>query len=189
VEGDIGRMNPMAVSDGGRAKDPVCGMTVDPQSASCKTEYRGKTYYFCCQHCLAKFQSNPESYVEGKKEEPPAQTGAVYTCPMDPEIRQDKPGACPKCGMALEPRTVEAGEEENPELTYMKKRHVDFYRNAPGHPGGFMVRLALFRARMEINRKSKSEHVHIDWTGRWSGLPLQPDCSIAAGNLPGVISG
>ena len=233
-------MNHTAVSNGVGAKDPVCGMTVDPQSASHKTEYRGKTYHFCCEHCLEKFQSNPEGYLEGKKEEPPAQTGAVYTCPMDPEIRQDKPGACPKCGMALEsataaplsrteyvcpmhpevvrdqpgacpkcgmalePRTVEASEGENPELRYMKKRFwialalaIPVFVSAmedliPGRP---LEQLAsrhtwiFIEMRMEINRQPQSEHVHLDRTGRRSGLHLQPDCRPDAANLPRIVSG
>jgi Cu+-exporting ATPase len=111
------------VSNRGENRDPVCGMTVDPQSALHKAEYKGKTYYFCCGHCLEKFRSDPESYIGKRRmEKPAAPAGAVYTCPMDPEVRQDKPGACPKCGMALKPGTVEAVEEENPELADMKKR-------------------------------------------------------------------
>lgn len=57
-------MNQTTDSKGGEFKDPVCGMTVDPQSASHKTEYEGNTYYFCCEHCLEKFRSNPGNYTK-----------------------------------------------------------------------------------------------------------------------------
>jgi Cu+-exporting ATPase len=111
------------VAEKAEAKDPVCGMTVNPQSTPHKAVFEGKPYYFCCEHCLKKFSSDPENYTGKRKTEKTAiPSGAIYTCPMDPEIRQDKPGTCPKCGMALEPLTMAADEEENPELADMKKR-------------------------------------------------------------------
>ena len=121
-------MSHMAVSDENMAKDPVCGMTVDPKSASNKTEYKGKTYYFCCEHCLEKFRANPENFVEGKAEKKPAPAGAVYICPMDPEVREDKPGACPKCGMALEPATVPALSRTE----YVCPMHPEVVQDHPG---------------------------------------------------------
>ncbi len=89
-------------------KDPICGMTTDDPDAYQPYEHNGKTYYFCSDHCLTKFKTDPEGFISGKKqedtdEEPVA--GRQYTCPMDPEIIQDHPGSCPKCGMALEPMT------------------------------------------------------------------------------------
>src|SRR6187551_1250035 len=89
---------------GNEAIDPVCGMAVDPASAPASFEFQGQTYYFCCGHCLAKFKADPAAYLSGKKSaEAPAVPGAKYTCPMHPEVVQDGPGSCPKCGMALEP--------------------------------------------------------------------------------------
>lgn len=93
-------------------KDPVCGMTVDPESKDLRYEYKGKTYFFCCEHCLNMFRKDPERYIS---EEFPHKMKTilslkktdekcdVYTCPMDPEVRKEGPGSCPKCGMALEP--------------------------------------------------------------------------------------
>ncbi|MGD1210054.1 MAG: heavy metal translocating P-type ATPase [Candidatus Acidiferrales bacterium] len=117
-------------------RDPVCGMTVDPAQARATADYAGKTYYFCCAGCADKFRAEPEKYLNAKlpdhnqmvqlggaKPAPPSATAAaLYTCPMHPEIRQDHPGACPICGMALEPVTVASTEEENPELIDMTRR-------------------------------------------------------------------
>jgi len=90
--------------------DPVCGMQVDPAKAAGTTEYQGQTYYFCSQHCLDRFRADPERFLNptpaGDSHRPEAAPGQEYTCPMDPEVRQIGPGACPKCGMALEPLSV-----------------------------------------------------------------------------------
>ncbi len=85
------------------AKDLICGMDVEPEGAAGSSTYKGETYYFCSLHCKVKFDKDPGIYA-GEKEPSvaPAPEGAVYTCPMDPEVQQDKPGPCPKCGMALE---------------------------------------------------------------------------------------
>src|SRR5437762_9852628 len=108
------------------ATDPVCGMQVDPATAPAHTNYRGEEYYFCCLHCLQKFQTDPEKYLAAPGSEmhavpalPPGANapgspetagspGVEYVCPMDPDVRSDRPGPCPKCGMALEPRIVTA---------------------------------------------------------------------------------
>ena len=101
------------------AIDPICGMTVEEASAL-PAERDGQTFYFCSDHCRQKFLSTPAT---AKPEKMP-QGKAIYTCPMHPEIEQDHPGDCPKCGMALEPKTVTAGsdEEENAELDDMTRR-------------------------------------------------------------------
>ena len=167
------------------ALDPVCGMTVRPDSAAGSFDYNGETYYFCSLHCLDRFRKAPEEFLNkppvGMKAQPisiqragskaehsrksqddpvPTASGsdkAIYTCPMHPDVRQTGPGACPKCGMALEstsvatekieytcpmhpeivrdepgncpicgmalePRVVSLAEEENPELTDMRRR-------------------------------------------------------------------
>ena len=97
------------------SKDPVCGMTVDPATAKHKAEHAGAAYYFCSAGCREKFVAEPERYLdtegaladrghrEGLQRENPAPSSTVYTCPMHPQIRQDHPGNCPICGMALEP--------------------------------------------------------------------------------------
>jgi P-type Cu+ transporter len=113
-----------------KVKDPVCGMQFPPAQAAGKLEYKEKTYYFCNKACLEKFRLAPEKYLTGER--PPEMPKAVppqsiqrpvlYTCPMDPEVRQDRPGPCPICGMALEPQSVSLEEGPNPELIAMKRR-------------------------------------------------------------------
>jgi Cu+-exporting ATPase len=154
--------------------DPVCEMRIDPAAAAGTSEYKGETIYFCAERCKELFDADPEKYLpqgtageaaRGPAGGPPAlqeaPKGAVWICPMDPEVRSDKPAACPKCGMALEPempvppasriewtcpmhpeivrdepgncpicgmalepRSIQAVEEENPELTDMKRRFI-----------------------------------------------------------------
>ncbi|MBN2396758.1 MAG: HAD-IC family P-type ATPase, partial [Deltaproteobacteria bacterium] len=103
-------------------KDVVCGMDVSADSPH-RYQYQGKDYYFCSGHCLQKFKEDPERYLKKGPATPEgrADGAACYTCPMHPEVMQDHPGSCPKCGMALEPRTVTM-EEENPELVDMTRR-------------------------------------------------------------------
>ncbi len=102
------------------AIDPVCGMTVKPDSPH-HFEYRNVKYHFCNAKCVVKFQASPETYLNPRPVEPVvAKPGVMYICPMDPEVRQPMPGSCPKCGMALEPRDVPT--EDNAELTDMTRR-------------------------------------------------------------------
>lgn len=103
--------------------DPVCGMQVTGDTELSETQ-GNTTYYFCSNHCLQKFKADPSRYLEreASDEVAPARQGTGYTCPMHPEIVQDEPGSCPICGMALEPRTVRAEEEESPELRDMTQR-------------------------------------------------------------------
>jgi P-type Cu+ transporter len=126
------------------AIDPVCGMAVEPERAAAKAEHAGKTYYFCCVGCADKFRASPEKFLPPNSAiaarpapralvQPDAQTPAPtitsppatsteYTCPMHPEIVRRGPGACPICGMALEPRVATAEQEGNPELAAMARR-------------------------------------------------------------------
>ena len=101
--------------------DPVCGMKVDPENAKYQTEYKDNSYYFCSAGCEKKFADDPEKYLKPREAET-AIPGAIYTCPMHPEIRQEGPGNCPICGMALEPETITGEEGENPELTDFRRR-------------------------------------------------------------------
>ena len=102
--------------------DPVCGMTVEPETAAGSFEYKGTNYYFCGVGCLNKFQNDPESFLT-PKEEKSLPDGVEYTCPMHPQILQIGPGACPICGMALEPRVFSLdAEEDNSELSAMTRR-------------------------------------------------------------------
>ena len=111
--------------------DPVCGMSTEDEHGFNHYEHKGQTYYFCSEHCLTRFKDNPDGFLSEEpgvpveeKEDKPA-PGRQYTCPMHPEIVQDEPGSCPKCGMALEPSTISLDEDEqNPEYDYMRKRFV-----------------------------------------------------------------
>ena len=106
--------------------DPVCGMAVD-KDAPLQYQYEGQVYRFCSEHCLHKFKAEPTRYLHKEEtaipdKEIPAEAGVMYTCPMHPEIRQDHPGSCPKCGMALEQEQPSLEEEENPELRDFQHR-------------------------------------------------------------------
>ncbi|MGE8942097.1 heavy metal translocating P-type ATPase [Leptospira interrogans] len=104
-------------------KDPVCGMTVNPHTAKHRADYKGRTYYFCAARCKTKFEADPELYLNPEQREAePVPEGTIYTCPMDPQIRQVGPGTCPICGMALEPELVTADTGPNPELIDMTRR-------------------------------------------------------------------
>src|SRR5689334_15580743 len=99
----------------GSVIDPVCGMSVDPKTTPHKAAYKGENYYFCSAGCRTKFAGNPRKYLAPRESEPVVE-GAIYTCPMHPDIRQQSPGACPICGMALEPEMVSAEAAPNEEL-------------------------------------------------------------------------
>ena len=127
------------------ASDPVCGMHVDPETTKARAQFAGKTYYFCSQSCAAKFSAAPRDFLNPasphpraySKPTPPTSTETifdnprsiegVYTCPMDSDIRQSKPGACPKCGMALERVPSVASRIE-----YTCPMHAEVVRNDPG---------------------------------------------------------
>ena len=130
------------------ATDPVCGMQVDEHRAADKVDHGEKTYYFCSRNCAAQFRSNPARYLSGRVEpmhstherssDTPSELQsfflhqadqATYTCPMHPEVRQQDPGSCPKCGMALE-RESPAPVQEQAEYTC--PMHPEFVRDQPG---------------------------------------------------------
>src|ERR1051325_9440859 len=127
--------------------DPICGMSVEPEHTAGNYTYNGQTYYFCSQHCLAKFEENPEKFLKAAT---PEHTGhahgyehvpmplparaerkptTVYVCSMDPEVREPKPGACPKCGMALEP---EAPAAPLVKTEWVCPMHPEIVRSEPG---------------------------------------------------------
>ncbi len=104
------------------AKDPVCGMDVNPATAKHMREHEGETYYFCNPRCAEKFEADPERYLNPSDEPEEVPAGTLWTCPMDPEIVREEPGACPICGMALEPMEPSLDEGPNPELIDMTRR-------------------------------------------------------------------
>ncbi|WP_305367255.1 heavy metal translocating P-type ATPase [Sphingomonas sp. YR710] len=107
----------------GKALDPVCGMTVDPAKTAHHAEFQGETFHFCSARCREKFVADPAPYLSPTPSPPQdAAPGTIWTCPMHPEIRQDHPGACPICGMALEPAMVTADSGPSAELEDMGRR-------------------------------------------------------------------
>ena len=111
-------------------KDPVCGMTVDPEQTEYHARHGNGTFHFCSARCRDKFADDPEQYLKPAANpaapeqagHPAPKPGVIYTCPMHPEIRQEGPGTCPICGMALEPVTGGVEGEPNPELVDMTRR-------------------------------------------------------------------
>ena len=107
------------------ARDPVCGMSVNPDTAKHRFAYNGTTYHFCSNGCRTRFEADPSKYLDKSSADAPRQSvpaGTIYTCPMHPEIRQVGPGNCPICGMALEPDVVSLDDAPNAELADMTRR-------------------------------------------------------------------
>jgi Cu+-exporting ATPase len=124
--GEVNRLEKTLEHEQRASQDPVCGMTVTPQSPHV-LEHEGTPVYFCSPGCKAKFAADPRKYTQPETamatpvaQEPVA--GTIYTCPMHPEVRQHHPGSCPKCGMALEPEMPSLEDRESPELTDFKRR-------------------------------------------------------------------
>jgi Cu+-exporting ATPase len=114
------------------AVDPVCGMEVEPATAKYRAEHAGKTYFFCAESCRRKFEADPERYLRGllvAMDEVEAAPGTKWVCPMDPDIARDEPGACPKCGMALEPELPVAPATR---VEWTCPMHPEVVRDAPG---------------------------------------------------------
>jgi Cu+-exporting ATPase len=108
---------------GAKAVDPVCGMSVDPATTAHHAEHAGQAFHFCSAGCRTKFVADPQRYLGDRPAPAPvAPPGTIYTCPMHPEVRQEGPGSCPICGMALEPETFTADAGPNPELADMTRR-------------------------------------------------------------------
>ena len=118
-------------------KDRVCGMEIEAKSAAGKHEHEGQVYYFCSTHCLEQFKAEPEKFLvplsDTVPEAPKPSTereAAVYVCPMDPEVKENKPGPCPKCGMALEPENPASLAPSKTE--YVCPMHPEIVRPEPG---------------------------------------------------------
>lgn len=125
-----------AETQGEKAKktftDPICLMEITPEESVGTFDYQGKTYYFCSQFCLDRFRESPAQFLEGapvSEPSPPPPPGTEYVCPMDPEVRQTGPGACPKCGMALEPAVIAPPATKT---EYVCPMHPEIVRDAPG---------------------------------------------------------
>ena len=156
-------------------KDPVCGMAVTPQSPH-RAEFEGRPVYFCRAGCKAKFVADPHKYMHPAPaaapgpDADPAPPGTVYTCPMHPEVRQNRPGACPKCGMALEPELPSLEEGESPELVDFRRR---FWWSLPATIA--IAVLAMFGHRlglMDMATQSWVELVLSLPVVLWAGRPF-----------------
>jgi Cu+-exporting ATPase len=109
--------------------DPVCGMTISLEDAVGHIDHGGRTYYFCAQSCMDRFRADPEHFLHPEnRPAAPADPEREYTCPMDPDVRQKGPGACPKCGMALEPVSIEPLTKTE----WTCPMHPEIVRSEPG---------------------------------------------------------
>ncbi|HMF49017.1 MAG TPA: heavy metal translocating P-type ATPase [Candidatus Saccharimonadales bacterium] len=169
--------------------DRVCGMQVEPGAATEKYEHQGETYYFCSQHCLAKFKEDPEKFLKspaaahtahshGHAHEHAAPSKAKsneiehsdYVCPMDPEVREAKPGACPKCGMALEPAAPAAPSVKT---EYVCPMHPEIVRAEPG--ACLICGMALEPRTVTLEDEANPELVDMTrrfWVGAVLSVPI-----------------
>jgi Cu+-exporting ATPase len=157
-------------------KDPVCGMVVTAQSKH-KLELEGQLYYFCSDKCQGKFTANPLQYIAPPPHPEPSPlirdvvaAAIIYTCPMHPEVRQDHPGICPKCGMTLEPEQPSLEDDDNPELKEFQRR---FWWTLPLTAIVFV--LAMFGHRlqwMDMAVQSWVELVIASPIVLWAGWPF-----------------
>jgi Cu+-exporting ATPase len=111
-------------------KDPVCGMTVEAEKARHRTEYGGRTYYFCAAHCKEKFEQDPGKYIGEQETQTQSAEGAEYVCPMHPEEKSSGPAACNKCGMALE---VKMPTAPSVRTEYICPMHPEVVQDSPGN--------------------------------------------------------
>src|SRR5687767_4114240 len=117
---------------GDKVLDPVCGMTVNPNAPKGGTHvHEGKAYYFCNPRCRERFATEPLKFLAPQAEAEPVEAppGTMWICPMDPEVRQDHPGACPKCGMALEP---DLSTVPTMRVEYTCPMHPEIVQDGPG---------------------------------------------------------
>ncbi len=156
-------------------KDPVCGMSVTEQSPH-KLEHEGQPYYFCSVKCRDKFSGNPAQYLKldqaaaAPASQGNAPAGTIYTCPMHPEVRQDHPGTCPKCGMTLEPVLPNLDDDDNPELRDFSRR---FWWTLPLTATVFVIAMFGYRLGwMDPAVGSWVEMVLSIPIALWAGMPF-----------------
>jgi Cu+-exporting ATPase len=164
--------------------DPVCGMTVDPATAKFHAVHAGQDFHFCSARCQEKFLAEPGRYVAplAEAKAAPAATGTIYTCPMHPQIRQDHPGHCPICGMALEP-VLPTEDDDNPELADFSRR---FWWTLPLT----LIVLALAMFAPMLAMAGAGARTWIEWVLStpvvlWAGFPFFARCfqSLRTGKL------
>src|SRR3954466_11292379 len=125
LDGDDGRSAHHGAehhADDAKVRDPVCGMTVNPPQSQHRFDHDGQTYHFCSAGCRTKFAADPDRYLNRSNDAGSVPEGAIFICPMHPQVRQAGPGSCPICGMALEPELTTLDAPPNPELADMTRR-------------------------------------------------------------------
>ena len=148
--------------------DPVCGMVVQPDTAAGSDEYQGKTYWFCSTSCLQRFKKDPVSYLSGAAKQSmeapaaPVDKAAKYVCPMCPEVSEDRPVPCPKCGMALEPAEPMAASKTE----YTCPMHPEVVRPEPGTCP--MCGMALEPRTVSIEQEANPELTDMSRRFWWS---------------------
>ena len=165
--------------------DPVCGMTVDPGTSSISHQYDGQTYYFCGDGCRTKFQTDPDRFLNRSSSAPEAVVSAVaeasadrppppgtwFTCPMDPEVREPGPGACPMCGMALEAEL--SADTLLPSVEYTCPMHPEVVRDEPGAcPMCGMALEARTVAPTDLSNPELDDMTRRFWIGALIGSPV-----------------
>ena len=158
--------------------DPVCGMRTESPESYIPHDYEGTTFYFCSDQCLEKFKDSPERFLSdgtdrpnsGDSSETDTATHKIYTCPMHPEIRQDSPGDCPKCGMALETEIPKAAGQKREWTCPM---HPEIVQNAPGDCP--KCGMALEPRTVSTESEENREYVYMRnrfWVSAVFSLPL-----------------
>jgi Cu+-exporting ATPase len=174
------KMIPVEQSGGGAtARDPVCGMSVDPERAPARYEHEGTMYFFCCERCATRFREEPAKYLRPPAPETPSRVAisgpsdaasGSWICPMDPEVRASRPGACPKCGMALE-RDLAAAEVVKTEYTC--PMHPEVVRDTPGScPICGMALEPRTVAAIDESNPELDDMTRRFWIGALLGLPV-----------------
>ncbi|MDX6530799.1 MAG: P-type Cu+ transporter [Blastocatellia bacterium] len=154
------------------AKDPVCGMTVDPHRAAGSLEYNEHRYFFCGPGCLTKFRADPKRFLNpivSQRAPQKESAKADYTCPMHPEVSEPKATSCPKCGMALEPSTATLPKEK---IEYTCPMHPQIIRDAPGF---CPICGMTLEPRVVTGEEEKTELIHMKrrlWVSALLSLPL-----------------
>ena len=155
------------------AQDPVCGMRVDPAESRVSHEHGGHTYYFCGDGCRAKFRSDPDRFLNPASSAPETTPppGTWFTCPMDPEVREPEPGACPKCGMALEAEL--SADALLPSVEYTCPMHPEVVRDEPGScPTCGMALEARTLAATDPSNPELDDMTRRFWIGALTGFPV-----------------
>ncbi|QCO67724.1 heavy metal translocating P-type ATPase [Luteimonas yindakuii] len=176
MTGDEHRTHGDVSDDDGRVTDPVCGMRVDPQRTPHHAEHQGIRYHFCAARCRERFIADPVRFLEpsAAAASDPMPAGTIYICPMDPEIRQDQPGTCPICGMALEPEMPTLDDAASPELADFRRR---FWWTLPLSAAVMVLAMAGHRwSWLSADTRTWLELVLATPVVLWAGWPFLHRC-------------